>query len=259
MLSLLNMTNEMNRKGIEISRITKTTVLLLMSGLSPNNVNREVLNKCISSQYDDGGFVGNSDTLWNICLLKFFEKYRPNADKALKWLTENSDIEGGFGRSKRDMCRIPVTGLALFLLPEIAEKKHLEWLENAWLSEANSLTYKAAYTLLAFQANKYEPNHESLISDNMRWLASQQEDSGGFAPWRNHPVGANIYCTAIAVLGLLSYGKESYCYQIKKAYEYMKKTQLKSGIWPYHEIEDGSSWGLYSMTKIEDTFGEIDK
>lgn len=256
-ISLRNMTNEMNRKNIEISRITKTAALLLMSGLSSKNISSEILQKCVESQHQDGGFVGNSDTIWNICLLNKFEQYRSNADKALEWLTANSNPEGGFGRSKRDMCRIPVTGLALYLLPQIAEKRHLEWLENNWLLEANSLTYKAAFTLLAFHTNNYMPNCGNLINDNMQWLAAQQEENGGFAPWRNHPVGANIYCTAIAVLGLLSYGKDIYAEKIRKAYEYMKITQLISGIWPCHEIEDGSSWGLYAMTKIEEIYGDI--
>jgi hypothetical protein len=34
----------------------------------------------------------------------------------------------------------------------------------------------------------------------------------------------------------------------------MKNTQLPSGIWPYHEIEDGASWGLYAMSKVEEFF-----
>jgi hypothetical protein len=32
----------------------------------------------------------------------------------------------------------------------------------------------------------------------------------------------------------------------------MKNTQLPSGIWPYHEIEDGASWGLYAMSRVEE-------
>ena len=257
-LSLLNMTNEMNRKNIEISRITKTAAILLMTGLSLKCINDEILDKCVASQQNDGGFVGNSDTIWNICLLNYYEQYRSNTNEALQWLSNNSGADGGFGRNKRDMCRIPVTGLALYLLPQLSEPKHLEWLENTWLSEINSLTYKAAYTLLAFKTNSYKPKHNGLISDSIQWLASQQEDDGGFAPWRQHPVGSNIYCTAIAVLGLLSYGAEQYEAQILKAYAYMKKTQLNSGIWPYHEIEDGSSWGLYAMTKVEETLGDDD-
>ena len=254
-LSLLNMTNEMNRKNIEISRICKTAAILLMTGLSPKHISSEILNKCVASQHQDGGFVGNSDTIWNIRLLNHYEQYHSNANQALHWLSTNANDEGGFGRGIRDIPRIPVTGLALYLLPQLVELKHLEWLEYTWLAEVNSLTYKAAYTLLAFKENVYSPKHDSLITDSIQWLATQQEDNGGFAPWRNHPVGANIYCTAIAVLGLLSYGKEQYAGEILKAYAYMKKTQLNSGIWPYHEIEDGSSWGLYAMTKVEEVFG----
>jgi hypothetical protein len=69
-------------------------------------------------------------------------------------------------------------------------------------------------------------------------------------------VGPNIYCTAIATLGLLSYGAIGYSEQIHKAYRYMKNTQFPGGIWPYHEIEDGTSWGLYAMSKVEEIFGE---
>lgn len=254
--SLLNMINEMDRKNIEISRITKTAALLLMSGLSPKCINSRIVNKCVESQQHDGGFVGNSDTIWNICLLKHYKQYQIEVDKAIEWLSSNSNPDGGFGRTKRDMSRIPVTGLALYLIPQISEQRRLEWLENTWLSELNSLTYKAAYTLLAFHVNDYNPKHEGLISDSMKWIATQQEGNGGYSPWLKHPVGANIYCTAIAALGLLSYGKDLYTDEIIKAYEYMKRTQLISGVWPYHEIEDGSSWGLYAMTKIEEILGD---
>ena len=47
-MSLLNMCNEMFRKNIEIRRITKTCTLLLMSGLSPNDIPRKIVDKCLS-------------------------------------------------------------------------------------------------------------------------------------------------------------------------------------------------------------------
>ena len=68
-MSLLNMCNEMFRKNIEIRRITKTCALLLMSGLSPHDIPKKIIDKCLSSQKDDGGFIGNTDTLWNIKFL----------------------------------------------------------------------------------------------------------------------------------------------------------------------------------------------
>ena len=206
-MSLLNMCNEMFRKNIEIRRITKTCALLLMSGLSPNAIPRKIVDKCISSQKDDGGFIGNTDTLWNIKFLEFYPQYERERNWAIEWLISNNGDEEGFGRSKRDMHRIPVTGLALYLLPEIATDKNLEWLENT--------------------------------------------TSGGFAPWLNHPVGENVYCTAVALLALISMQDDSYRETIERAYEYLCVTQLKSGIWAYHEIEDGASWGLYALSQAE--------
>ena len=94
------------------------------------------------------------------------------------------------------MHRIPVTGLAFYLLPEIATEQNLEWLEKTWSSELNSLTYKAAYTILAFNKNQYVPKTNSrLIHETVAWLSTQQEPSGGFAPWLSHPVEENVYCT----------------------------------------------------------------
>lgn len=256
-MSLLNMCNEMFRKNIEIRRITKTCALLLLSGLSPHDIPKAIIDKCLSSQQDDGGFIGNTDTLWNIKLLEFFPQYMEERNRAIEWLTTNNGNEEGFGRSKRDMHRIPVTGLAFYLLPEIATEKNLEWLEHTWSSEVNSLTYKAAYTILAFSKKKYEPKRNSkLIHEAAVWLREQQETSGGFAPWLNHPVGENVYCTAIALIALISMQDDSYRETIKRAYDYLCRTQLKSGIWPYHEIEDGASWGLYALSQAEKYLGE---
>lgn len=251
-MSLLNMCNEMFRKNIEIRRITKTCVLLLMSGLSPYDIPQKIIEKCIASQKDDGGFIGNTDTLWNIKFLEFYPQYENERNKAIQWFVSNNGEEGGYGRSKRDMHRIPVTGLALYLLPEIANKKNLEWLENTWSSELNSLTYKAAYTILAFNKNQYVPKiNNKLICETADWLKAQQEISGGFAPWLGHPVGENVYCTAVALLALVSMQEDKYNDTIEKSYNYLCRTQLRSGIWAYHEIEDGASWGLYALSQAE--------
>ena len=250
-VSLLNMTHEMYRKNIEISRITKTCALLLMSGLSKYDVDPEILEACLHSQQSDGGFIGNTDTLWNIKLLEYYPEFRSEREAAIQWLTMHNGNDPGFGRSKRDIHRIPVTGLTLYLLPGIADKPTLDWLEAAWMSEKNSLTYKAAYTLLAFQQCSQTPTHPTLLHDAENWLLSQQQKSGGFAPWFDHPVGENVYCTAIAALGLMSGERKDNCKAIEKAYHYLCATQLPNGIWPYHEIEDGASWGLFALSQCE--------
>jgi prenyltransferase beta subunit len=251
------MTKEMFRKNIELGRIVKTSALLILSGVPPNCIDENIVKSCAESQFDDGGFTGNTDTIWSICLLQQYPAYTRQANAAIEWLKTNSDENGGFGRTKRDMHRIPVTGMALYFLPHLAQEKHFNWLEAAWTSEINSLTYKAAYTLMAFNENNYMPHNKTLIDSTIDWLASQQEDNGGFAPWLKHPAGPNIYCTAIAALGLLSYGKEQYAENIFQAYRYMQNTQLPGGIWPYHEIEDGASWGLYAMSKVEEHYRDI--
>jgi hypothetical protein len=256
MLSLLNMTREMYRKNIEISRISKTCAILLMSGLSKHDIHSGILERCLRSQREDGGFIANTDTIWNIKLLEFFPEFCDRRISAIEWLVTGNGLEKGFGRSKRDMHRIPVTGLALYLLPEIANDKELEWLERAWLSEQNSLTYKAAYTLLAFQECSYCSSRTHLMQDTVDWLLSQQQPSGGFAPWRDHPVGENVYCTAVAMLALLRVGSNSCQEAVKRARDYLHKTQLESGIWPYHEIEDGASWGLLALSQYELCIGE---
>jgi prenyltransferase beta subunit len=116
----------------------------------------------------------------------------------------------------------------------------------------NSLTYKAAYTMLALNRNKYTPKMNSkLVHETATWLSTQQEPSGGFAPWRNHPVGENVYCTAVALLALISMQDDSYRAAIERAYDYLCRTQLRSGVWAYHEIEDGASWGLYALSQAE--------
>lgn len=254
-LSLLNMTKEMYRKNIEIRRITKTATLLMMSGLSPNDIPRRVIERCLSSQHNDGGFIGNTDTMWNIKFLEYYPKYQAERARAMEWFLSDNNGEAGFGRSKRDIHRIPVTGLALYLLPEISTQSNLQWLEKTWSSEINSLTYKAAYTILAFKKNNYQPQNASLLAQTADWLSSQQEPNGGMGPWLNHPVGSNVYCTAVALIALISMADTQYTETIKKAYSYLCKTQLKSGIWPYHEIEDGASWGVYALTKAEQYLG----
>lgn len=119
----------------------------------------------------------------------------------------------------------------------------------------NSLTYKAAYTILAFNKNKYKPKtNDALICETAKWLSDQQEASGGFAPWRSHPVGENVYCTSVALLALISMNDTAYREAIERAYVYLCKTQLKSGVWAYHEIEDGASWGCMHYPKQKDTW-----
>lgn len=250
-LSLHKMIREMERKNIELARIVKCSTQLIMAGTSPNSIPHTVLVKLLKSQNQDGGFVSNVDTIWNLKFLSYYKETEKQQTAALAWLN-NHRTGAGFGRSYRDMGRIPVSGLAFYLLPQLCENNHsLNWLENLWISEKNSLTYKAAYTLLAFKQNNYIPNCTGLIDQSVEWLVNQQEDDGGFSPWKGHPVGTNIYCTGVSCLGLLCYPEIVPKHTIRRAYEYMARTQLINGVWPYHELEDGAAWGLRALVEIE--------
>lgn len=254
-MSLHHMIHEMYKKKIELARIVKCAVQLKLSGVSVNSLPTILIEDLVKAQNHDGGFVANTDTIWNAKYLSFF----PNGDeaytRAIKWLCDQR-TGLGFGRSARDMGRIPVTGVAFFLHPVLCDSNSLLWLEKLWLNEKNSLTYKAAYTLMAFKENNYIPQRNSLIEETVDWLASQQESDGGFAPWLKHPVGSNIYCTAVSALGLMAYPKKETLAVINNAYKYMATTQLSHGLWPYHELEDGAAWGLRAMSKIEESMSK---
>lgn len=249
-MSLHKMIIEMQRKKIELARISKCSVQLILSGLSPNSIPSSIIRDIVSSQKRDGGFVSNTDTIWNIKLLSFFPEYGDQRKRAMTWLS-GKRTERGFGRSYRDIPRIPVSGLAFYLNKELCRDiKDLEWLENLWLKEKNSLTYKAAYVLLAFRENNYFPSNNTIL-EIIDWLEHQQENDGGFSPWKGHPVGSNIYCTALAILGLSAFPDISKKNVVDKAYSYIIRTQLINGIWPYHELEDGGAWGLRAITEYE--------
>ena len=250
--SLKNMITEMNRKNIDIKRITKTASLLMMSGISPNSVPHSVVDRCLKEQDSDGGWVGIVDTMWNVFFLKKVDEnqYQENIVIGLQYLQTQKNKYGLWGRSARDISRIPVTGTMFYLLPELTDGTVLLMLEDLWLSEKNSLTYKAAYTLMAFNKNTYMCRDEKLIPETISWLAENQKENGGFSPWKDHPVDADVFCTSIAVLGLLQY-KELVAKDIFiKAFNWLQHNQLSNGIWKYHEIEDGASWGLFAMAEL---------
>ena len=185
--------------------------------------------------------------MWALLYLKVTDHKNTEAfQRGLSWLKANRTSEFGWGRSLRDMARIPITGRVLHFLPELVGEEYLEGLERLWRSESNSLTYKAAFALAAFRASDYTPREKGLLEETVSWLVSQQNSDGGFAPWRNHPVGSEIYCTAVALLGLTSFPElvERPC--ISNAVSWMGKTQLANGLWPYHQIEDGGAWGLHA-------------
>ncbi|MCK9218148.1 MAG: hypothetical protein M0P77_09580 [Firmicutes bacterium] len=251
--SLRNMIAEMNEKDIEFKRITKTASLLLLSGMSKNSIPPNIIRRCIEEQNDeDGGWVSIVDTMWNIFFLKLIDQkqYKSNIEKGLKFLNTQKNKNGLWGRAKRDISRIPVTGIMFYLLPEICYESDCYLLERLWISEKNSLTYKAAYILMAFKRNEYSPVNKHLIEETVNWIVNNQKVDGGFSPWKEHPIDSDVFCTSIATLGLLQYKEMVSGRVFYQAFEWLSSNQLANGIWKYHEIEDGASWGLYAMVEL---------
>jgi len=258
-MMLLRMLENMMDKNIEISRISKCATQLLFSGLEPEAIPDRIKQRLLETQNEDGGFVAVPDTMWNVAFLSFFPQFRLEREKAVRWLGKQKRESGLYGRGSRDMERIPVSGILFSMIPELVDNTSLQALEQLWMSELDSLTYKAAYTLLAMKENDYTPKKEHLIYHTVKWLEEQQESNGGFAPWKGHAVGTNIYCTAVSVIALAKYPEISDEDVLKRSYEYMKDTQLDNGLWPYHEIEDGAAWGLRAMTVLEGVLEENKK
>lgn len=250
--SLRRMIAEMNRKSLDLKRITKTASLLICSGLSTNSIPADITRRCLSEQREDGGWISIADTMWNTYFLQLLgpQQYAQNIDKAKSFLLLQINEYGLWGRSQRDISRIPVTGILFYLFPDLANKHKLLLLEGLWQSEKNSLTYKAAYTLMAFKAAGYTPEDKTLIAGTVEWLMENQRPDGSFAPWKTHPAASDVFCTSVAVLGLLQYKELVLPETFEKSYNWLFSNRLPNGIWPYHEIEDGASWALYTLTQL---------
>lgn len=251
--ALLHIIEEFFNKGIELERVCRVAVLLIKSGVNKNNsIFHRIAKRCLVEQKNDGGWIGIEDSIWCVAFLKEFEGYSQAYKCGLNWLRKQKLENGGWGKTKRDIGRIPITGILLYLLPELSNKDSLSWLESEWKKEFDlnpKLTYKMAFILMAFNKNKYQFSDSDLFSDSLDWLISQQNEDNGFGPWKEHPGGSDSWCTGISIMGLLQYPNDIPREVILKGLEWLKENQLSNGLWPYHYIEDGSSWSLYALIR----------
>jgi hypothetical protein len=251
--ALLHIIQEFLGKGIELERVCRVAVLLCQSGLNQNNSIFKLLAKrCASEQKSDGGWLGVVDTMWCASFLEVYGDYPESVKSALTWLTEQRHDDGIWGQTERDIGRITVTGQMLYFLPQLASKSSLKWLEKKWRQELEidpGLTYKGAFTLMAFKRNNYQPTDSQLIFQTIQWLAAQQNNDFGWGPWKGHSAGSDPWCTGITMDGLLLYPNKVPQKVLGTGLEWLKEKQLPNGLWPYHYIEEGSSWALYALTR----------
>jgi squalene cyclase len=209
----------------------------------------------INEQKVDGGWYDVFETAVTSYLIRDSLPFGLRYKSALEWLKGQKTENTAWGYSQRDIPRIPVTGFALTLLPELADEASLSWLEKEWAKDLHSetkLTYKGAFTLMAFASTKYTPGDPSLIADTVEYLISEQNEDGGFAPWKGHPVGSEPWSTGIDLIGLLSFPELIKPEIIEKTLDWLAKNQLPNGLWPCHYLEEGSSycyWGVVEALK----------
>ena len=252
-ISLSKTTRDFLQKEIELTRICRLVVLLKKSGINLNTILfKKIIEKCMKMQRDDGGWSDIPESLWCVSCLSLSNEYGTSVEKAIEWIASQRQENQGWGNSIRDYARIPVTGLILYFLPQLASEKILKWLEREWQKELESqpcLNYKAAFTLMAFGKNDYRPEDGEITSKTINWLVNQQNNDGGWGPLKGHPVGSDPWCTGICLISLLMYPHELNRKTLLNGIEWLKKKQMPNGLWAYHYIEDGSAWALYALTK----------
>lgn len=247
---LINSVKSMAARGVATERLARAAVVVRWSD--------DVLERRIwGSQLNDGGWADVEESLW---ALRYLESIEAVADhrfsRGIKWIESQRSDTGGWGKTTRDNARIVTTALVLTLAGIKTNLKDLRWIEKEWqkdLSSGLALTYKGALVLLSFgQLNAAAPNQE-LMECTVGYLSKQQNADGGFGPWRNHPIGGDPWSTGICLAGLCSFPETVDKEVIERAVNWLHDTQLPSGLWPYHFIDEGSAyayWGLKEALNV---------
>jgi len=268
----MNYANQLNKKtglnlacalkglclnNFETLRIARVGTCLLFTGSNPNNPITSQCTKVIcNTQQSDGGWTDNEETMWSLAFLKRLGfHHEENYKKGLRWLNGQRHKDGGWGRTVRDKPRILISGLLLHLLPEVSDPRATNWLKSEWRKDfegSTRLTYKGAFFLLGLSASKVSVDECPLTKETYSFLAAEQNEYGGFAPWKDHPVGSDPWSTGVVLLGLLSYPSLIDRNVIERTVNWLAENQLPNGLWAYHYIEEGSAyayWGLVEALK----------
>ncbi|MBC8457502.1 MAG: hypothetical protein H8D67_05840 [Deltaproteobacteria bacterium] len=238
--------------SLELGRRAIPSYVLSYEGLTSSLVADEELRQ---TQKDDGGWNNVRDTALLAALCHLRRSLQDCYQSALSWLTEVRKDNGEWGLTERDTSRIPVTGLLLYLLPELSDQKVVNWLKNEWRKDfegATRLTYKGAFFLLGLSASRVAIDDCPLIEETYSFLHAEQNQDGGFGPWKDHPIGSEPWSTGIVLLGLVSYPDLTDRSVIERAVNWLAENQLPNGLWAYHYIEEGSAyayWGLVEALK----------
>jgi len=249
------------QQNLEPIRLARVGYALLTSGCSikgtfPGDSLSSYLAK---AQREDGGWADVEETLWCLGYLAAFgEKYCTEVANGREWLTSVQLPCGAWGKSSRDQPRIPVTALTAILAQETVGSAALTWLAQQWEADLGSptqLTYKGAFFLLA-HAYSHVSSDNDLVNRTITYLKNEQEEDGGFSPWKGHPVGSDPWSTGIALWGLSRVGELAPRQTVERALSWLKSKQLPNGLWPYHYLDDGTAIALIGAASVLRSIGE---
>lgn len=234
-----------SRKTADQVRMARSLYALAFSGTDVNSDHcRMPLNNVRRGQRADGGWVDTEETAWCTALMRYhYGPEDPAVRSALSWLNSIRRATGGWARHCRDEARIPTTGLIAGLLPDIIEDGDIDWLTGEWQRDFEGpvrLSYKAGFFLLAMP----EGRANDLVTQTLAHLSEDQNEDGGFGPWRDHPIGSDPWSTGVVLWGLSRWINMVDKAVIHKAIAWLERTQLPSGYWPYHYLDDGTSLAL---------------
>jgi hypothetical protein len=243
------------QERLEPIRLARAGYALLTSGCSVKGyfLGHSLSEYLINSQRQDGGWTDVEETLWCLGYLSAFGKrYHKEAVSGKKWLSSVRLPCGAWGRNERDQPRIPITALAAYLLRDIDDGRATEWLACQWeadMANPTQLTYKGAFFLLS-------KNHvgttgvDVLVERTLQYLCEEQEENGGFGPWKGHPVGSEPWSTGVVLWALSGFYSRVPPYVIERALLWLQSKQLPNGLWPYHYLDDGTAMALIGIASV---------
>ena len=249
------------QQKLEPIRLARVGYSMMTSGcsVSGNFPGDSLAAYLAGSQQKDGGWADVEETLWCLGYLSAFgERYDTELDNGRQWLASVRLPCGAWGKSERDQPRIPVTALASVFTPDVVKTTALKWLASQWeadLASPTQLTYKGAFFLLA-QAHGQASFDQELTDRTISYLNGEQEDDGGFGPWKGHPAGSDPWSTGVVLWGLSKVGELIPRHTIERALSWLELRQLPNGLWPYHYLDDGAAMALIGISSVLPLFPE---
>lgn len=246
--ALLRFSGEAISRRLEVRRLSQTHFTVLLAGSKPpDNVWEDNHLYILENQEPDGGWSDPEETAWVTAVLsRLSGKDGEVVSKAVNWLRSVRHSEGGWGRHPRDQVRIPTTALVIVLVPSVATQKDRAWIRQTWEKDLGMpvrLSYKGGFYLLTANSENTE-TIDPLVPRTIAYLAEDQNDDGGFGPWIDHPIGSDPWSTGVVLWGLSKWIDYVDPVIIEKALAWLEKTQLPSGYWAYHYLDEGTSYAL---------------